>query len=432
MIRLFAALCAVAALTLQPARAQGLIRDAEIEYALAQVAQPILQQAGLPGSVRIYIIDNDRMNAFVGDARAIFIHSGLLLRLESADQLQAVIAHEAAHIANGHLTRRPAAARSAATAAKLGLILSAAAAAAGGGRAGLGVAAGTASAAQRSLFAHTRAEEASADQSSLRYMAAAGVNPQAAREVLELFRGQEMLSVGRQDPYAQTHPLTRDRIRAVEGFAAAVTPRTTDRSAVDYWYARATGKLSAFIRAPSWTLRQVGRSGDEVSVLRRAIAEHRKPDLNRALSAIDSLIAARPNDPYFHELRGQFLLEAGQAGAAVGSYRRAADLAPRSALIRAGLGRAMLAADQTGEALRVLESARASDPYDPNLLRDLATAHARSGQNGMASVATAERYAVLGRLADARIHAERASGILPRGSSGWLRAQDILAVAPRQ
>ncbi|WP_179381770.1 M48 family metalloprotease [Jannaschia marina] len=429
--RLFTATLALL-LSAAQALSQGLIRDAEIEHALRQVAQPILQQAGLSGSVRIYVIDDDRMNAFVGNARAIFIHSGLLLRLESADQLQAVLAHEAAHIANGHLTRRPVAARQAATAARLGLVLSVAAAAAGGSRAGLGVAAGTASAAQRSLFAHTRAEEASADQSSLRYMAAAGTDPKAAREVLELFRGQEFLSVGRQDPYAQTHPLTRDRIRAVEGFAAAVTPRATDRRAVDYWYARATGKLSAFLRAPRWTLRRIGRENDEISVLRRSIAEHRKANLNGALGAIDSLIAARPNDAYYHELRGQFLLEAGQAAAAAASYRRAAQIAPREPLIQAGLGRAMMAAGQTGEALRVLERARANDPYDPAMLRDLATAYARQGNAGLASVATAERYAVLGRLDDAAIHAQRASGLLPEGSSGWLRAQDILATAPRR
>ena len=84
------------------------------------------------------------------------------------------------------------------------------------------------------------------------------------------------------------------------------------------------------------------------------------------------------------------------------------------------------------EALPVLERARSRDPFDPRMLRDLATAHARLGQPGLASVAAAERYAVLGRMEDAGIHAERASAQLPRGSAGWLRAQDILAVAPRR
>ncbi|UWQ16355.1 M48 family metalloprotease [Jannaschia sp. M317] len=428
MIRILAALLTTFALALGPAKAQGLIRDAEIEYALRQVAQPILQAAGLPGSIRIYVIDDDRMNAFVGNSRAIFIHSGLILRVASSDELQAVIAHEAAHIANGHLTRRPQAARGAATAAKLGLILAAAAAAAGGPKAGLGIAAGTSSAAQRALFAHTRSEEASADQSSLRYMAAAGTDPQAAARVLKLFEGQEFLSAGRQDPYARTHPLTRDRIRAVEAFGQSVEPRARDRRSVDYWFARASGKLSAFTRAPSWTLRRVRAETGEIAALRRAIAHHRKPDARRALAGIDALIAARPNDAFYHELRGQFLLESRQPGPAAQAYSRAAQLAPNQPLIQAGLGRALLAAGRDPEALRVLTAARARDPSDPRLLRDLATAHARAGQNGMASVAVAERYAVLGRLDDAKIHAERASGLLPSGSGGWLRAQDVLAV----
>ncbi|WGH78203.1 M48 family metalloprotease [Jannaschia ovalis] len=435
MIRLLSATLVLAwtlAMAALPARAQGLIRDAEIEYALRQVAAPIFRAAGLPASTRIYLIDDDQMNAFVGDARSIFIHSGLLMRLETVDQVQAVLAHEAAHIVNGHLTRRPAAARSAANVAKMGLLLGAAAAAAAGPRAGFGLAVGTASSAQRSLFAHTRAEESSADQSSLRFMAAAGADPNAALEVLEIFRGQELLSVGRQDPYARTHPLTRDRLRAVEGFAAAYPAQPRPPGAVDYWHARARGKLSAFLRAPRWTLSRVRGAQDEVAVLRRAIAHHRQADAARALAGIDSLIRARGSDPYYHELKGQFLLESGRAGAAVASYARAAELAPREGLIQAGLGRALMATGRFSEALPVLERARSRDPFDPRMLRDLATAHARLGQPGLASVAAAERYAVLGRMEDAGIHAERASAQLPRGSAGWLRAQDILAVAPRR
>jgi predicted Zn-dependent protease len=155
----------------------------------------------------------------VADARHVFIHSGLLMRLDSPDQVQSVLAHEAAHIANGHLTARPAAAASAQSAARMGLLLALAAGAASGeGGAAIGLAAGSASAAQRSLLAHSRAEEASADQSALRYMVSAGIDPGAMLEVLDLFRGQEALSVGRQDPYVRSHPLTRDRYRTVQAF----------------------------------------------------------------------------------------------------------------------------------------------------------------------------------------------------------------------
>ena len=85
------------------AAAQTLVRDAEIEYALQQVAQPILQAAGLPSSTRIFVILDSSLNAFVVDNKSIFFHSGLLLKLDSPAKVQAVIAHEAAHIANGHI-----------------------------------------------------------------------------------------------------------------------------------------------------------------------------------------------------------------------------------------------------------------------------------------------------------------------------------------
>jgi predicted Zn-dependent protease len=47
----------------------------------------------------------------------------------------------------------------------------------------------------------------------------------------------------------------------------------------------------------------------------------------------------------------------------------------------------------------------------------------------MASLVTAERYALTGRMKDAGIHAKRAAGLLPRGSAGWQRAQDVLSAA---
>ena len=87
-----------------PAAAVSLIRDADIENALDELAAPILRAAGLnPNRMRILVVNDSSLNAFVISNDVIFMHSGLLLRLESAAQVQAVIAHEAAHIVNGHI-----------------------------------------------------------------------------------------------------------------------------------------------------------------------------------------------------------------------------------------------------------------------------------------------------------------------------------------
>ena len=65
------------------------------------------------------------------------------------------------------------------------------------------------------------------------------------------------------------------------------------------------------------------------------------------------------------------------------------------------------------------------------MLRDLAVAYAKTGNTGMASEATAQRYALQGRLHDAGIHANRALGLLPRGSAPYRRAQDVADAAAR-
>ena len=65
-------------------------------------------------------------------------------------------------------------------------------------------------------------------------------------------------------------------------------------------------------------------------------------------------------------------------------------------------------------------------PILNRVLRDLGGAYAQLGNAGMASLLTAERYALLGRPKDATIHAKRAFDLLKRGSPGWQRAQDVL------
>ena len=431
------ALCLMAALIGAPARAASLIRDPDIEYSLGQLAAPLLKAAGLsPSRVKIMVINDSNLNAYVIDSDHIFIHSGLILRLDRAAQLQSVIAHEAAHIASGHLTRRRNNMANMRTAAGLGLALAAATAATTGNtKAASGIGLGVSSSAARLFMAHTRDEENAADNSGLRYMARAGVDAKGALEVLDLFRGQEALSTSRQDPYARTHPMSRDRYRRMEAAAAGMASKTPagDTAEARYWFDRAKGKLSAFQRAPKWTMRRAKESvSPDITLMRQAIAHHRQTQTKEALATLDRAIVMRPNDPFLLELKGQFLIERRQFSAAVAAYESAARRAPNDPLILASLGRALLALDTkdaTRKALTVLEKSRARDYSNANAMRDLGMAYARLGNHGMASLTVAERHALGGNLKDAAVHAKRAEGLLPRGSGAWQRAQDVIFAA---
>ena len=417
-----------------PLHAQGLLRDADLEYGLKQLATPILSAAGLnPSRVKVLVVNDNSMNAFVVSNDAIFVHYGLINQMRTAAMLQAVLAHEAAHIVNGHITRRMTNMASARTASGFGLALAAAAAVAGAGSAAGGIALGTQSSAQARFFKHTRAEEASADQSGIRFMKSAGVDPQGMADVLDMFRGQEVLAESRQDAYLRSHPLSRDRFRAVEGFVAAYGKGGAEQDpSAAYWFDRVKGKLSAYTRSPKWTLRRLKESPyADVRLLREAIAEHRQSRTKQALNAIDKAIAQRPNDPFLHDQRGQILLETRNFGAAVAAYGRAVQLAPNDALVLSGYGGALLANGDVNRARQVLEKARTIDFRDGSMLRDLSVAYAKSGQTGMAALVTAERYALTGRMKDAGIHAKRAVGLLSNGTASWQRAQDVLIASER-
>ena len=76
-------------------------------------------------------------------------------------------------------------------------------------------------------------------------------------------------------------------------------------------------------------------------------------------------------------------------------------LAPKEPLILGGLGRALLNtgdAAATGEARDALARSAELDRANAGVLRDLALAEARLGNEGAAALATAERFLLEGRL----------------------------------
>jgi predicted Zn-dependent protease len=195
-------------------------------------------------------------------------------------------------------------------------------------------------------------------------------------------------------------------------------------------------KLAAFIDPPSKTLDSSWAKGDSVEArYARAIAWYRIPDLKKALPEIDGLIREFPKDPYFHELRGQMLYENGRVAEALPSYKQAITLAPDAALIRIDYAHAQLETNDPAllpDAEANLNTAVRVEPELPELWRNLGIAYGRGGQLGMAAMALAEQALLEGRRFDARDQARRAMRLLPTGSPGWIKAQDVETQALRR
>jgi predicted Zn-dependent protease len=196
-----------------------------------------------------------------------------------------------------------------------------------------------------------------------------------------------------------------------------------------YWHARVVGKLSAFQRAPSWTLGRVKDShSEDIKHMRIAIAHGRAGNLTSAIKSIDRALALRPADPFYQDLKAELYMRNRAFSKSARAYEKAHDLRPKDAIILAGYGRALLAEGKFSQALDILEQARVRDFRNSALLRDLGVAYSKLGKHSMASLVSAERYSLQGRIKDARIHANRAAAGLPAGSPSWQRAQDVIDI----
>jgi len=417
------------------ARAQiALIRDAEIEHSIRMYAAPLFAAAGLPmENVRVHIVASRELNAFVTGGQNIFFNTGLLLASESSGEIMGVLAHETGHILGGHLSRTRDAMETASAQAAIAMLIGVMAMASGQTDAGAAISLGGSHLARQSLLKYSRTQEAVADQTAVTLLRESGYSPAGLLAMMERLRGQEALVTERQDAYVRSHPLPRDRIGSLRA-AVANAPPGHSLAAFDAALARMQAKLYGFTERPARTYR---RYADDNSLAARyglAIAYHRDNKPQQSIESIDGLLSEYPNDPYFHELKGQFLFEQGKAKKAVSVLRRAVELKPSNPLILLALGQALVATEEAGsnrEAIQHLQMAVEREKRLVSAWHQLAIATGRDGQMAKSALASAEHALLLRRVRDAGMFARRASKNLPAGSPGELRARDILAAIDR-
>lgn len=422
----------------QPARAERLsyIRDAEIENTIRIYATPLFEQAGVdPQAVNIHLVKDRQLNAFVAEGLNLFLNTGLIIRTTHAGQLIGVIAHETGHIAGGHLVRGSQAYSNAMAQSLATMLLGAAAAIASGrGDVGSAVMMGGANVAERNFLSFSRGVEASADAAGMRFLDNLHMSSQGFLEFMKTIEGEELLISDRQDPYVRTHPLSSDRVAAIADHVAK-SPYSDMPVPPAYaeMHQRMRAKLSAFIDIPSVTLARYKEDDPSISArYARAIAYYRKPDLANALPLIDGLIAERPNDPYFRELRGQMLFENGRVGEAAPEYRKAVALLPDNALLRQELGQVLVEADDPAvlnEAIENLKVATRREPSDAGSWRLLAIAQGKSGQEVEAAASLAEYSLLVEKWDEALFHAGKALKGLKAGTPAALRMEDVRSQA---
>ncbi|HMP71798.1 MAG TPA: M48 family metallopeptidase [Kiritimatiellia bacterium] len=188
--------------------------DPEINAMVRQVGERIAAVADLPGAQWEFVVfNNDEPNAFCLPGGKIGVHTGILPITLNEAGLATVIGHEVAHAVARHGAERMSQAimlqvGAGAVAVATGeedpavraLIMAAY---------GLGTTLGVA-------LPHSRKQELEADHIGLIYMAKAGYDPGEAVHFWQRFADYNRARGGATPWFLRTHPVDRDRIRAIE------------------------------------------------------------------------------------------------------------------------------------------------------------------------------------------------------------------------
>ena len=429
-----------------PARAQTgssagipMIRDAEIEQLLRDYTRPVLHAAGLSQqNIQVVIINDKSFNAFVMDSHRIFVNSGALTQSNTPNQIIGVLAHETGHIVGGHLAKMRQELANAQTAAIVAMLLGVGAMVAGArsGSADTGnIGAAAISAPQaylmHTLLAYQRAQEDQADRTGVRLLTATGQSAKGMYDTFKKFADEMMFSRAYIDPYVQNHPMPADRMQALADLVKTPYWDKKDPPELQFRHDMMRAKLCGFLERADVIMRRYPASDTSMPArYARAIAAFRFGDIRSAITQIDSLIEANPNNPYFYELKGQALLEGGHPAEAVAPLRRAVEMAPDPALIQILLAQALIATNNrqnAAEAVPLLRAAIAKEPESGDAYEQLAMAYGHNGNLADADLASAQAASARGDNKTARELAARAKMRFPVGSPGWVRADDIVA-----
>ena len=366
-----------------------IIRDAEIEEILTEIAKPVFAVAGLrPEDAKIYVINSETINAFTIGNGYIFINSGLLLKFENPLHFIGVLCHEVGHIAAGHITRLISNIENRSSNFMVAMLAGILGAMATGSPDAIAVLLGYAMTDERLFLRFSREQEFAADALAASYAIKLGYNANILIEVFDAFERMEILSGGANLPiYIRSHPKSVNRISAIRKYETKQKYKA-DKELVKK-YKRVITKLRSYLK-PNYLHRTI-----PIDDYPRAIYFHKSGKSKQAIVILGKLIKENPSDIYYKDTIAQILTESGRAPEAIKYYKQICS-EKSHVLLKIDFARALVMADQEiDKAISLLESAKYVDRVNPEIFRLLANAYGKKGRKGLSFLMLAQEQMLL-------------------------------------
>jgi predicted Zn-dependent protease len=367
-----------------------------------------------PFDYRFAVVRDSTLNAFAVPGGFVYVNSGILLRITNDAELAGVLAHEIGHSHAHHVVRQQEKSQYLSYAAIAGMLLGMLHPAASA------VAVGASTAQQ---LQYSREFEQEADFLAVRYMRAAGYDPQGMVAFMkELWKEQRQMPLDQIPPYMLTHPLTDERLVNLEA-ATKDTPAKPGWDCASFDLRRAQTILRAIGEGGATTMH--ARAGEDSTgppeTALAGIARLYGGDARAAIAPLEKAHADGFTDA--DSDLGLALYRTGDADGAMRVLRGRVEAAPDDAVARETLGTALLAAGRYPESARELERVREIAPELDQAAYDLGQAYGRSGKLGEGFYQLAQACEMRGDVAQAITQYDKAEKLLPPTSDEGTRAK---------
>ncbi|MCL2748519.1 MAG: M48 family metalloprotease [Alphaproteobacteria bacterium] len=410
------------------AQAATEIRDTETESVLMELITPITRAAGIAdGRVRLHIIGDDDFNAFVSNGEDIFVYTGLLIRIKSANALQAVVAHEMGHMIGGHMAQMSARMKAEMTRSLIMQVLGVGLMVANP-MAGAGLLAGSQSVAKQSMLSFSRDEERLADDAAINLLVKAKLDSNGLIEVLEQMQEITGAAEARINPNNANHPLTAERLKNVrEKIKESKKGQKTNGESYELIRAKLIGYLQKETQVET---KYPSKDTGDPAVYAHSIRFMRSGNLQMAKTGAQTLISRHPDNPFFYELLGDIEYQFGHYDDSVKAYEKTLDelkaKGTNAPQIETALALVLSERKKPGDNERAIELSKRAILSEPIPLSYWVLAKAFGDKDGRSDWARAEYYNLMKNEKQMKRYAKSAREKLQKNSPEYLKAGDLL------
>ncbi len=282
------------------------IVDPEVNLYVSTVGKNIAAHSDLKLPYEFVVLNNGVPNAWALPGGKIAINRGLLVLLEDEAQLAAVLGHEIVHAAAEHSATQMRKSQLLG-----GVVVLTGVASKDSDYAAL-ITGGVAVGAQAWQASYGRSQELEADKFGIKYMSAAGYDPQAAVELQQTFV-KLSASGAKQDALSAlfaSHPPSQERVNKNKNIAAK--------------YPSGKRNKTAFAKA----IAQLNRDQNAYKAHDEALEKAAKKEWDQALKLTRSAQKLQPQEAAFFTTEGQILMAQGESKSALTPLAKAMKLNP--------------------------------------------------------------------------------------------------------